>query len=125
MNRSPQLPPGTRVVLREPVPDGIGGTVQRGATGRVAALAADGRYRLRLADGREAAVRREQVSLRRAYQHDVAISLPTGADDAASLVRDHTIHAAVVGSRAFGLATDDSDTDIRGRTSRRLRPSGH
>ncbi|MGW4822120.1 nucleotidyltransferase domain-containing protein [Streptomyces sp. NPDC004227] len=30
------------------------------------------------------------------------------------LVRDHTIYACVMGSRAFGLATDDSDTDRRG-----------
>ncbi|MEU6178697.1 nucleotidyltransferase domain-containing protein [Streptomyces coeruleorubidus] len=31
-----------------------------------------------------------------------------------NLVRDHTIYACVMGSRAFGLATDDSDTDRRG-----------
>ncbi|WP_432056713.1 nucleotidyltransferase domain-containing protein [Streptomyces sp. bgisy022] len=31
-----------------------------------------------------------------------------------SLVRDHTIYACVMGSRAFGLATEDSDTDRRG-----------
>ncbi|MDN3293457.1 nucleotidyltransferase domain-containing protein [Streptomyces ficellus] len=30
------------------------------------------------------------------------------------LVRDHTIYSCVMGSRAFGLATDDSDTDRRG-----------
>lgn len=31
-----------------------------------------------------------------------------------ALVGDHTIYACVMGSRAFGLATDDSDTDRRG-----------
>ncbi|MEV5045919.1 nucleotidyltransferase domain-containing protein [Streptomyces griseoincarnatus] len=31
-----------------------------------------------------------------------------------SLVTDHTIYACVMGSRAFGLATGDSDTDRRG-----------
>ncbi|MGW2833670.1 nucleotidyltransferase domain-containing protein [Streptomyces sp. NPDC001286] len=31
-----------------------------------------------------------------------------------TLVRDHTIYACVMGSRAFGLATDGSDTDRRG-----------
>ena len=31
-----------------------------------------------------------------------------------TLVRDHTIYACVMGSRAFGLATDASDTDRRG-----------
>ncbi|WP_371651765.1 MULTISPECIES: DNA polymerase beta superfamily protein [unclassified Streptomyces] len=30
------------------------------------------------------------------------------------LVRDHTIYSCVMGSRAFGLATDTSDTDRRG-----------
>ncbi|MFF8291622.1 DNA polymerase beta superfamily protein [Streptomyces sp. NPDC016309] len=30
------------------------------------------------------------------------------------LVRDHTIYSCVMGSRAFGLATADSDTDRRG-----------
>ncbi|OIK03880.1 nucleotidyltransferase domain-containing protein [Streptomyces monashensis] len=30
------------------------------------------------------------------------------------LVREHTIYACVMGSRAFGLATDASDTDRRG-----------
>ncbi|MET9217624.1 DNA polymerase beta superfamily protein [Streptomyces sp. NPDC088197] len=35
---------------------------------------------------------------------------PLGHD----LVRDHTVYACVMGSRAFGLATDGSDTDRRG-----------
>lgn len=30
------------------------------------------------------------------------------------LVRNHTIYSCVMGSRAFGLATEDSDTDRRG-----------
>ncbi|MER7057710.1 MULTISPECIES: DNA polymerase beta superfamily protein [unclassified Streptomyces] len=34
--------------------------------------------------------------------------------DPGTLVRDHTIYACVMGSRAFGLATEDSDTDRRG-----------
>ncbi|MFE2378198.1 DNA polymerase beta superfamily protein [Streptomyces sp. NPDC059398] len=32
----------------------------------------------------------------------------------ADLVRDHTVYSCVMGSRAFGLATGDSDTDRRG-----------
>ncbi|MFD7613567.1 DNA polymerase beta superfamily protein [Streptomyces sp. NPDC059828] len=31
-----------------------------------------------------------------------------------ALIRDHTIYSCVMGSRAFGLATDGSDTDRRG-----------
>lgn len=34
--------------------------------------------------------------------------------DAETLVRDHTVYSCVMGSRAFGLATEGSDTDRRG-----------
>lgn len=40
-------------------------------------------------------------------------SAPSPVDPLA-LVRDHTVYSCVMGSRAFGLATDDSDTDRRG-----------
>ncbi|MFG2313038.1 DNA polymerase beta superfamily protein [Streptomyces sp. NPDC048566] len=39
---------------------------------------------------------------------------PAAAPPALALVRDHTVYACVTGSRAFGLATDTSDTDLRG-----------
>ncbi|MGP4023480.1 nucleotidyltransferase domain-containing protein [Actinomadura sp. 3N407] len=35
-------------------------------------------------------------------------------DSALDLVRDHTVLSVVTGSRAYGLATDDSDVDRRG-----------
>ncbi|NBM18664.1 DNA polymerase beta superfamily protein [Streptomyces sp. GC420] len=34
--------------------------------------------------------------------------------DPLDLVRHHTVYSCVMGSRAFGLATEDSDTDVRG-----------
>ncbi|MCB5167076.1 nucleotidyltransferase domain-containing protein [Streptomyces bambusae] len=40
-------------------------------------------------------------------------AIPAALTDEA-LVRDHTVYACVMGSRAFGLATEDSDTDRRG-----------
>ncbi|MFE1072449.1 DNA polymerase beta superfamily protein [Streptomyces sp. NPDC058783] len=39
---------------------------------------------------------------------------PEPSGNHATLVRDHTIYSCVMGSRAFGLATEDSDTDRRG-----------
>jgi hypothetical protein len=109
---SPQLPPGTQVVLRATAPGSDGRTVQRGATGHVVGPEGDG-YRVRLADGRETVAARPDLTLRRAFQ--TALALPNQDPDAGhALVRDHTIYAAVVGSRAFGLATDGSDTDLRG-----------
>ncbi|WJV49683.1 nucleotidyltransferase domain-containing protein [Streptomyces flavofungini] len=40
--------------------------------------------------------------------------VPQDPLDPLDLVREHTIYACVMGSRAFGLATDGSDTDRRG-----------
>lgn len=107
----PQLPVGTQVVLRVAGADDVGGTAQRGATGRISGVTADGRYDVRLVDGRSTTARRDQLSLRTAYQ-DEAIGVE--APDGDVLVRERTIYAAVVGSRAFGLDTDQSDTDTRG-----------
>ncbi|MEV8596744.1 nucleotidyltransferase domain-containing protein [Streptomyces sp. NPDC052012] len=39
---------------------------------------------------------------------------PEMSTTAEALVRDHTVYACVMGSRAFGLATQGSDTDRRG-----------
>jgi hypothetical protein len=55
----PQLPVGTQVVLRVAGPDDVGGTAQRGATGRISGVTADGRYEVRLVDGRAATARRD------------------------------------------------------------------
>jgi hypothetical protein len=111
-SQSPQLPIGTQVVLRETTADASGGTVQRGATGRVIGVEATG-YRVRLADGRETTAARDALTLRKSHQS--ALALPDVADGMAhQLVEKHTIYAAVVGSRAFGLATTESDTDRRG-----------
>ncbi|MFF3379537.1 DNA polymerase beta superfamily protein [Streptomyces sp. NPDC002680] len=43
-----------------------------------------------------------------------ALEAPETPAASEALVRDHTIYACVMGSRAFGLATDGSDTDRRG-----------
>jgi len=111
VGEGPQLPVGTQVVLRVAQVDGEGGTAQRGSTGQVSGVTPDGKYEVRLVDGRETVARRDQLSLRAAYQ-DEAIEVEQPDGD--RLVREHTIYAAVVGSRAFGLDTDSSDTDTRG-----------
>ncbi|MER5398427.1 nucleotidyltransferase domain-containing protein [Streptomyces sp. NPDC002599] len=45
---------------------------------------------------------------------DAPASAPEVPAAGLSLVRDHTVYSCVMGSRAFGLATDGSDTDLRG-----------
>jgi hypothetical protein len=103
---APELPIGTQVVLRERI-----GDAQRGATGRVSGAPAEGLYPIRLADDRVVHAGRGELALRKAYQSSV---LPEAAADPLALVAGHTIYAAVVGSRAYGLATDASDLDLRG-----------
>lgn len=105
MVSEPELPVGTQVVLRDLV-----GGAQRGATGRVIGRDDEGLYLVGLADGRRIACGRGQLALRKAYQSELALP-PAGGTE---LVTAHTIYAAVVGSRAYGLAVDGSDTDLRG-----------
>lgn len=106
-----RLPVGTQVVLRGATAGADGSTVQSGATGRIAADLPGDRYLVRLGDGREVPCVRPQLALRTAYQNEVAAP---PAMDGQLLVREHTIYAAVVGSRAFGLEVPGSDTDTRG-----------
>jgi hypothetical protein len=110
--REPRLPAGTQVVLRRAAAGAGGRTVQQGSTGRVVADAADGRYEVVTGDGVAVTVRRADVDLRRAHQAQVALGALADGDESV-LVTRHTVHAAVVGSRAFGLSTATSDTDTR------------
>ncbi|MFI2619483.1 DNA polymerase beta superfamily protein [Streptomyces sp. NPDC018584] len=48
------------------------------------------------------------------HPQDRALDSGPGRATDLALVRDHTVYACVMGSRAFGLATQDSDTDRRG-----------
>lgn len=112
--RIPVLPAGTQVVLRAAGTATDDSAVRPGAIGRVAAAQADGRYLVRLTDGREISCGRAQVSLRRTHQSGLALGLGGVTPDGHALVREHTIYAAVVGSRAFGLETETSDVDTRG-----------
>jgi uncharacterized protein len=107
----PALPIGTQVVLREPLDDLVGTRAQRGATGTVTSLAG-GRYEVTLSDGRRLLARRDELNLRKAYQSTLALQLDP-VTDPHLLVTEHTVYAAVVGSRAFGLDDDASDTDVR------------
>lgn len=109
----PRLPIGTQVVLRGATVDSDGATVQRGAAG-VVAEDTGGAYRVRLSDGRAVLCERSDLTLRRAFQHDQAITSGAPEIDGHALVRQHTIYMAVIGSRAFGLAVEGSDTDLRG-----------
>jgi predicted nucleotidyltransferase len=109
------LPVGTQVVTRRAVATGAGVPIcPAGAVGEVVAAPADYHhaYRVRLPDGAEVSLRRDELSIRKHEQAGVV-------GDADEVLRDHDLHAhvvyrCIVGSRAYGLEHDASDVDLRG-----------
>jgi uncharacterized protein len=107
------IPAGTQVVARATVRDASGAEIApAGAVGVVVAVPerVDGAYDVRLPDGREVRLRRAQLRIRKEHQREGA--LPPAPDPAD--LRPYIIYRCVVGSRAFGLDDERSDTDRRG-----------
>jgi uncharacterized protein len=109
------LPAGTQVVTRVEIKDAAGQVLAPcGAVGEIVKSPDDGShsYRVRLVNGVEAALRRHEMTIRKQYQQEAA---QPGEDLLAEYdLYDFVIYRCVVGSRAFGLAGDESDTDRRG-----------
>lgn len=109
------LPVGTQVVTRRAVATGAGvPTCPAGAVGEVVGAPADysHAYRVRLPDGAEVSLRRDELSIRKHEQSGVM-------GDPGEVLRDHDLYAhvvyrCVVGSRAYGLQNEGSDVDLRG-----------
>ncbi len=60
-------------------------------------------------DGSISAVKRSEFAIRKHYQTDIAIDTLRDRN-----LYDYVIYRCVVGSRAFGLDDENSDTDLRG-----------
>jgi predicted nucleotidyltransferase len=103
------IPPGTQVVLKVDKPLPGGAVRQRGSVAVVAESPADNRlpYTLRFADGQTVTASFHELAIRRKQVED---QLALAHED----LRPHVIYRCRVGSRAFGLATDASDDDVRG-----------
>ncbi len=110
------LPNGTRVVTRAEVrcfhnaekkPVGSVGVVFQVPTDAAHA------YLVRFTDGKEAALHRQELSILKEHCGE---EIDTVAERAESMVelRPCIIYACVVGSRAYGLDDESSDTDRRG-----------
>ncbi|MEO0481224.1 MAG: nucleotidyltransferase domain-containing protein [Planctomycetota bacterium] len=104
---------GTRVVSQVPIA-GVRDAYPVGTLAVVVEppLDAEHAYRVRLPDGFETNLTRTQFVLLRTMQNE-------GIEAAAAVLEDHELAGAViyrclVGSRAYGLATESSDTDTRG-----------
>ncbi|MGH9798758.1 MAG: DNA polymerase beta superfamily protein, partial [Blastocatellia bacterium] len=88
--------------------------VPRGAVGEILKSPDDGThsYRIRFLNGVEVALQRHEMTIRKQFQRE-AIQPETDALADLNLY-DFVIYRCVVGSRAFGLDTEDSDADRRG-----------
>jgi predicted nucleotidyltransferase len=100
------LPVGTQVVTRTAVAG------PPGSVGIVIATPSEGSqvYRVRFPDGSEALLNRADFRVRKEVQRE---GIEAASPDDASLF-DYVIYRCVVGSRAYGLDSDDSDVDYRG-----------
>ncbi|CAM2066972.1 Nucleotidyltransferase domain-containing protein [Sulfidibacter corallicola] len=106
------IPVGTKVVTTTDVEaTNSHPAFPKGAVGMIAAQPDDqtAAYRVKLVDGQEGMFRRDQVTTLSRFQ-------ARGIDEGLSEERlwDCVIYRCIVGSRAYGLDHDASDTDIRG-----------
>jgi uncharacterized protein len=110
----PILPKGTQVVTRVAARRG-GGEVPAGAVGVVERAPADTThaYRVRFPDGSEAAFRRHELRVLKHFNAEGLDAETHPGDDFAAL-EPFVAYRCVVGSRAYGLAVESSDTDRRG-----------
>ena len=108
------LPVGTQVVVLIEARGTDGKPVHpRGAVGVVIQAPADywHSYRVRFPDSFEASFKRQELAILSHYkQGAVAGDEPLAEYD----LYDHVIYRCVIGSRAYGLDHDESDTDRRG-----------
>ena len=104
------LPPGTQVVTRITIGDTHNSGTVQGAVGVIVEAPTDNThaYRVRFPDGGEASLRRSEISIRKQWQQPETNPLEDYN------LYNHIIYRCIVGSRAFGLDDQNSDTDRRG-----------
>ncbi|HEU0053277.1 MAG TPA: nucleotidyltransferase domain-containing protein, partial [Longimicrobium sp.] len=109
------IPVGTQVVVRRAVTTGAGVPLcPAGAVGVVVDAPTDRShaYRVRIPDGAELSLRREELSIRKQAAKD-ALGEPGDVLREHDLY-EHVVFRCVVGSRAYGLHGEGSDVDVRG-----------
>lgn len=108
------LPIGTQIVTRVELPAATERpAVPAGAVGVIVKAPVDQThaYRVQLVNGVEVSLERSQFSIRKQYQQ-AGMAHQSNMDEQA--LRNGIILRVIVGSRAYGLERDSSDTDIRG-----------
>jgi uncharacterized protein len=82
----------------------------KGAVGVITQVPTDGNhtYRIKLPTGNEISLKRHEFNLRKQYQ-SIGIEQSLNHD-----LTEHVIYRCIIGSRAYGLDDENSDTDRRG-----------
>jgi|SRR5690348_7350355 len=110
------VPVGTQVVTRVATKAlRAGESRPAGAVGEIASAPADAShaYRVRFADGGEVALRRTEFAILKQYQR-AGLSERADVEPDLEVYGAYVIYRCIVGSRAYGLASDASDVDRRG-----------
>jgi uncharacterized protein len=113
ISNSAKVSAGTQVVVHQEVKGTNGAAVHpRGAVGIVARTPAgtEVHYLIRFSDGFETSVERTQFEVLKHFKD----RLPPSDAMGSFLLEDCVIYRCTVGSRAYGLDTETSDTDLRG-----------
>jgi len=115
----PILPVGTQVVSLVEVRGPDGRPVHpRGAVGIIVQAPGDywHAYRVRFPNGLESALKRSELAVLSQFQNQAASPRDQSMPDrlAEYNLYDHVIYRCVIGSRAYGLDDEASDTDHRG-----------
>ena len=108
------IPVGTQVVTRVEIRGTSGEQLcPRGAVGEVSKAPTDDfhSYRVRFLNGVETALRREDLTIRKQSQSDGLNYIEANNGDD---LYEYVIYRCIVGSRAYGLDGEGSDTDRRG-----------
>jgi predicted nucleotidyltransferase len=118
-NLPPILPVGTAVVMRAAVTSADGGARSpAGSVGTIVRAPVDAQhaYRVRLMDGEEASLRREEFQVLKEFQREGMAAAAASSGDAMAEhdLYESVIYRCVVGSRAYGLDRAESDVDRRG-----------
>jgi predicted nucleotidyltransferase len=107
------LPPGTRVVSKREITRDGEAVCAEGAVGVIVESPADAShaYRMQLPSGSIVSIARSEFRILRKHQEEATGE--SGVLDDYDLFQ-HVIFRCVVGSRAYGLSDEESDTDLRG-----------
>ena len=109
------LPAGTQIVTKIEVKNPASNqSWKQGAVGVIVKSPTDNShaYLVKLPDGTEISLRRHEFSIRKQFQSE---GLQSGGDFLAEYnLYDSVIYRCIVGSRAYGLDNEQSDTDRRG-----------